>query len=314
MPEEDVLDFMSITPQALYYGEPGWLSHKILLGGERSHEDTPEQRDRTAATRQMLGHGYITKSTVESLETKPIRQDGPISYSETTTKDSIFAEDVNRCLQINADESEEQTGEVLDATAADWVPGPDNSDAEREKMVERHQDFQRRLEPVTVRIPYIKALARMLPAKDVKIRRIFKRQIIPLIEVIAYLHQFTRKKNQWGQLEADYDDYQLARKLVLGSLHLAIGLGKDYEKCQEIERKLPNKSRFNSAEAEASLGLKRKATLANLEKLQAKGRLKKTGLGTSHKGAIWEKAGKPIAEMILPTVATLRKAMEEIQK
>jgi hypothetical protein len=31
MPDKDVIDAMSITPQALYYGEAGWLKHKIIL-------------------------------------------------------------------------------------------------------------------------------------------------------------------------------------------------------------------------------------------------------------------------------------------
>src|SRR5262249_1343925 len=38
MPPEDVKDLMSITPQALYYNQKGWLKHKVLLGGERRHQ------------------------------------------------------------------------------------------------------------------------------------------------------------------------------------------------------------------------------------------------------------------------------------
>lgn len=116
MPPEDVKDLMSITPNALYYNEPEWLKHKILLGGERSHQDDDAQRDRTAAIRQMLSHGYITKSTVgERLRGREIRQNGPISYSETTTMDSVFKEDANRCLQVDTNTSAKLTKLVLEA-------------------------------------------------------------------------------------------------------------------------------------------------------------------------------------------------------
>jgi hypothetical protein len=74
----------------------------------------------------MLSHGHITKATVgEGLKGEEIRQDGPISYSETTTKDSIFAEDANRCFQLNTDASAEQTAQVLDAVAEEYLPGAD---------------------------------------------------------------------------------------------------------------------------------------------------------------------------------------------
>src|SRR5262249_51604475 len=146
MPPEDVKDLMSVTPNALYYNEPGWMEHKILLGGERSHQDDDAQQDRTAAIRQMLSHGYITKATVgEGLQGREIRQDGPVSYSETTTKDSIFKEDANRCLQVNTNPSAKLTKQVLLAHGRRYQPGPDSADDTAQRAKDRHHEFQRSL-------------------------------------------------------------------------------------------------------------------------------------------------------------------------
>jgi hypothetical protein len=260
----------------------------------------------------MLSHGYITKSTVENLQTQKIRQEGPVCYTETTTKDSIFEEDVNRCFKISADDSEGQTVKVLDAIGESWLPGPDRSEQAQEQARKRHWGFQRALKRVVVRIPYAKALTAAMPKQHVKVRRIFRRHVIALIEVIAYLHQFIRPRNSFGQLEATLEDYALARRLVLGSLHLAIGLGKDFAKCQEIEKKLPQDKQFTTAEAAAALGkdgpLSRKVTGEALAKMATHGIIKlvRTGIGT--KPSVWEWTGKTVDELLLPSVARVREA------
>ncbi|HEY7428851.1 MAG TPA: hypothetical protein VH682_31765 [Gemmataceae bacterium] len=312
MPPEDVKDFMSITPQALYYGEPGWLEHKIILGGERKHEDSEEQRDKTAAIRQMLSHGYITKSTVvDGLKGREIRQDGPVSYSETTTKDSIFQEDANRCLQINTSADVELTRRILKAQSANYMPGQDSAQERKEIIRREHHIFQQRLQCVAVRIPYAEILADKVPTGQIEIRRIFG-QMLSLIGVIAWIHQFQRVPNTYGQLEATLDDYRLARRLALGSLHLAIGLGKDYEKCKAIENKLPKGKPFTTTEAAQALGDKsRKVTLDALAKLQEAGVIHCFVKGQGNRPATWRWTGVSVDELILPGVETVEAALRE---
>jgi hypothetical protein len=306
MPPEDVIDAMSITPQSLFYGEPGWLAHKIVLGGERKHEDDDAQRDRTAAIRQMLGHGYITKQTVK-CQGQHIRQDGPICYTETTTKDSIFREDANRCLQISTDASKQQTRKVLVAQAVRYRPGPDSAGLKVDEVKQRHNEFQQALENVEVRIPYQEILAATMPVGKVEVRRLFG-YVLGLIEVTAYLHQHQRGRNRWGQLEATTEDYAIARRLIIGPLHTAIGLGADHAKCVTFFRTLPNGEFDSHQAAQAMEAGSRKVTHERLDKLTEMGLIKCVAESAGNKPARWRRTGTSIDELILPNVATIRDA------
>src|SRR5262249_55279705 len=142
MPPKDIIPAHDITAQALYYGKPGWLMNKIVVGGERKHDDSDANRDRTSAIRQMLSQGFIDKLTVIDGETKSIHQQGPISYSETSTRDSIFDEDANRCLLLRTDDSAKLTRQVLQAQGRNYEPGPTASSAEIDAIRARHWGFQ----------------------------------------------------------------------------------------------------------------------------------------------------------------------------
>jgi hypothetical protein len=305
MPPGDIVDAMHLTPQALYYGEPGWLMNKILLGGERRHDDGPEARDKTAAVRQMLGHGYISKETVVDGKTIHIRQDGPVSYSETTTKDSIFREDANRCLQLETNAGTMLTRRVLEASAAEYLPGVNpaaGSDAKA--AARRHHEFQRALEYADVRIPYTAALQAAMPAK-IEARRAF-RQVLSLIEAIAFVHQFHRGRNEHNQMLATVEDYELARRLLLAPLHTAIGLGKDYARCQRFARKLPD-GEFDSRQAAAALDANsRKVTQEWLARLAELGVVRCVEPAKGNRPARWCRTAKDVDELLLPSVEAVR--------
>jgi hypothetical protein len=305
MPPEDVVDAMSITPQALYYGEPDWLKHKIVLGGERSHQEDDAQRDRTAAIRQMLSHGYITKQTVVDGKKRSIRQDGPISYSETTTKDNVFREDANRCLQIDTNPSAKLTERVLKAQGERYRPGPDSPNDDRDAAIKRHYEFQASLEYVDVRIPYYQVLCDKMPSGKIEVRRIFG-HVLSLIEVICFIHQHSRPRNDHGQLLATVDDYAVARSLVLGPLHKVIGLGKDYQKTLDFAKKLPVGVFDSNQAAKALAANSRKVTQERLGKLQEVGLIRCIDQGTGSKPARWEWTGLPQDQLVLPTVQAVK--------
>jgi hypothetical protein len=302
MPPEDVIEATSLTPQSLYYGPEGWLKHKIIQGPERAHQDDEVQRDRTAAIRQLLSQGAITKVTVgPGLEGKTIRQEGPVCYMETTTQDSIFAEDANRCLQVNTDASTALTRKVLLAQAQVYAPGKDQSATAQQEVRERHWVFQRSLNYVDVRIPFSRKLAKHMPATRIEVRRIFG-QVLSLIEVIAFLHQHQRPRNAAGQLEATVEDYAVARRLILGPLHASIGLGKDFAKYGPLLDKLPE-GVFTTTEAADTMDAKTRKTCLNwLAKLAALGVLQLVCAGEGSAPTTWQRTGKSIDELILPAV------------
>jgi hypothetical protein len=310
MPPGDVLDFMSLTPQRLYYGEPGSLKHKVLVGGERSHQDDDAQRDRTAAVRQLLTHGYLSKGTVgERLKGQDIHQEGPVSYSETTTKASIFKEDLSRCVQIYTDAGPELTARVLEAQAREYLPTRKaDSPADRAKVRERHHAFQRSLEYVDVRIAYADVLAAAMPRERLESRRVF-RQLLVLIEVIAFLHQHQRDRNADGELEATVADYAVARRLALGPLHAALGLSGEDERLAAFVGKLPA-GQFTSTAAGKWLDANSRKVLGDwLGRLADASLIRQVKPGAGNQAAVWEKTGKDVSELLLPPVAAIRAAV-----
>ncbi|KKM84523.1 hypothetical protein LCGC14_1298370 [marine sediment metagenome] len=302
IPDDDVYDLMSITPQALYYGEDGWLKNKIMLGGERSHDDNPMQRDKTAAIRQMLSHGYITKATVEEGKAKYIRQDGPIVYSETTTKNSIFKEDANRCFQIETDDSDQLTQRVKAEIAARYKGESATTAEDLEEIIEQHHEFQNSLEPVRVRIPYADALEKFTPDK-IEMRR-FLEKIFAVIEAVVVLHQHQRTSNKHDWLVATLEDYAVVRPLLLEPMHTALGLGKKYKRYEGIIGELP-RGTFTTTAAEEKFP-NRMACHRALGALEKAGLLKCLQKGTSHKSARWRWTGTSIGELVLPSVERLR--------
>jgi hypothetical protein len=308
MPEEDVIEFNSLTANALYYNAPGWLKNKILLGGERSHRDDDAQKDKTAAVRQMLSQGYITKITVnENRETEIIRQDGPVSYSETTTQDSIFREDANRCFQINTDPGEALTRKVMLSVAGEYLDDENSLEAEkndRESIIGHHQEFQQSLEYVDVRIPFARKLAEKMPAGKVEIRRAIS-HVLAVIESIAFLHQHQRAKNDNGKLIATQEDYRLARRLLLKPLIESIGCGNRADTAHKILKKKFSRGEFTSTQTLKEKCFNNKVTRDKaLKQLAELGVLKCVIKGTGRTPSRWKWTGKTL-DLVLPDEKTL---------
>lgn len=297
MPPEDVIEATSLTPNALYYGDSGWLEHKIILAGERGHRNDEEQADRTAAIRQLISEGRITKVVTLNMKTETIEQRGPIVFCETTTSNSIFNEDLNRVLQIYTDASHDQTKNVVIATAGEWMDRPSESDFQL--ILDRHHEFQRSLNFIDVRIPYAVDLASRLPTQRIESRRIIK-QVLATIECVAFLHQHNRDLDKHGRLIATPEDYKVARRLLLEPLNQAIGLKdaarKNYSK---LKKKFPKGFNSNQAlKAGCFKGkMSRDRALKELVELDV---LNCVAKGKSHTPVRWAWTEKSLAEMILP--------------
>jgi hypothetical protein len=320
IPPEDVIDLVSQSPNFLYYLEPGSLKNKALLNGERSHNDSHEQRDRTAAVRQLMSLGYLTKGTVDrgaenKLESQRIYQEGPVAVTETTTLKKIFREDANRFLTVPVTRTPQEVRAIKQEEAKRKLPGPQNFDAAVKAAKKRHHAFQRALQDVEVRIPYALVLADLTPDEPAEVMRIFKCMLTPLIETVAFLHQFQRPLNLHNQLEATLGDYGWARQLILPSLHKAIGLGVNWEELEAFDKNLPLQQRFTSTEARAAAGTKtRKGMLSQLSKLVGAGILKCVEGGSSRKPSVYERTGVKVAEMLLPSVTRLRAAWDKARQ
>ncbi|MCX7428733.1 MAG: hypothetical protein NTW96_24290 [Planctomycetia bacterium] len=217
-PPETVLHATQMTLQALFHMEPGSLVNRFVIGGERSRAENDDHAETTRALREMLSSGRLVKLMPEKgaggvIVTRQIEQEGPIAYVETTTANTIFDEDANRCLLVHTDEREEQTRRILDALSGQYEGGR-RSGAVQE-IIDRHHAAQRMLQALDVVVPFAGKLAAALPAEKVELRRAYP-LLIGCVQASALLHQFQRKvsSDTCGRVIATGDDYALARHLL----------------------------------------------------------------------------------------------------
>ncbi len=293
MPPDDVADFTSVTPEAMYYGPPGSLANKVLMCGEESHQNDPAQKDKTKAIREMLSNHFITKKSVRDGEEVTLRQDGPVSYSATTTCDYVFKENLNRCLQVYANDGRELTDRVLAEMVERSAPGGRKLVEARKWAVESHQAFQDSLKMVGVVIPKIigTQLRLAMPKDKVEVRRLFG-NFLSLVKAVAFLHQHQRRPNAAGEVEAAAADVEVARRLMLGPLMAAVGSIGGMGDLGEMLSRLPT-GNFTTADAQKAMGLRhRNATMDVLRQLQRVGAVELVKQGFGNAPWIWRKTGQ----------------------
>jgi len=222
-PPEAVFMATQLTPEALYYMDPGSLVHRFVVVGERRRAEDDHAADATQALRQMLSEGRLSKAVPIQMNgvyrTVLMEQEGPISYVECTTLTEIFEEDANRCILLTTDERPEQTRRILTATAAAYSGGV-TDDAQR--IIDRHHALQRMLKSHTVLIPFAERLAELIDDKRVETRRAFP-HLLGLIQACCLLHQRQRETDSDGRLLANEEDYFIARHLLAGPLSRQLG-------------------------------------------------------------------------------------------
>jgi hypothetical protein len=191
-------------------------------------------------------------------------------------------------------------------------PGPDFCAGDIEAAVARHRAFQESLRDFDVRIPYQSVLSTTIPSTHPSCTRILK-QVLTVVQVMGYLHQHSRVLNEHGQILANVNDYAIARELVLGPLHMALGLGPDLERWQPILDRLPAGGEFSTSEAAQFMGTgNRKTTNKYLKALMRLGVVVRTHPSNSTDAARWCKApNKNLFEQMLPTVEALKESMKD---
>ena len=159
------------------------------------------------------------------MKAQDVEVEGPIAYIETTTASVLNAENTSRCFEVYLDESEQQTGRIhqrqREARSVTRLRL-----ADRQKILERHHNAQRLLDPIPVVIPYVEHLT--FPTKWLRTRRDNER-FLCLIEASAFLHQHQRPKKSVPStegeifyIEATWDDYRLAYELAQTALKASL--------------------------------------------------------------------------------------------
>lgn len=147
------------------------------------------------------------------------------------------AEMLRRFMNINADESEQQTGAIMDRKADFGVLG------KSPKVEEELRDYieaLKFLKPIRVKIPYAKILRLYFPKNHLIMRTHFER-FLDLIKASVAFHQYQREKDVEDFYIADGVDYDIARAVILKTTTNAsmIPLTKNQQKIIERLKSLP---------------------------------------------------------------------------
>ncbi len=290
-PPEVVLHATALTPNALYYFPRGGLRHRWVVAGERSRGDADEHAEATRALREMLEAGRLSKALPvkenDQLVTRVVEQDGPIAYVESTTAARIDDEDANRCLLLATDESQEQTGRILAATAR-RAAGRGGADPDRAAV---HHAVQRMLPRCAVVIPFAEEIAHRFDTARLEARRDF-RHLLQLVKAVALLHFRQRERGTGGAVVATLYDYAQAATLARGPLGAAAsGVGPAARTHLAALRAAFGEQEFSTAEAKPVGSGSERTKYNRLCELNSAGAVEQTVASKGRVPARWRLTG-----------------------
>lgn len=219
LPPEAVLRTTDLSENALVYMGENALKHRVIVAGERRHDQSEQTVDKTRMLREMISSGKLTKQTTERSESGKFSvseylAEGPIAFVETTTLREIFDEDQNRCIVISTDESSAQTKRIVDASDRADEDGHTGYAA---FVLLKHHALHRLLHKYEVRLPFASQLGTFLKKRTshtVETRRAYP-LLKQTVKAVALLYQRQRKIVD-GRLIATLEDYETARQLLDG--------------------------------------------------------------------------------------------------
>jgi DNA primase len=210
-PPEDVVLVTRLTPQSLYYVEPGTLDHKLILIEERHGSAEADYSVRVLQSRKKLSVlAPIKDPQTGTMKTKQFEVEARAAFIEATTATDVHYENSTRCFELMMDESAEQTGRIHERQRLMWTERGLALRQEADQVRRRHWNGQRLLEPLPVVIPYADKLT--FPTAWMRTRRDHAR-FLNLVGVSAFLHQYQREKKA-GAIVAAIDDYRTAYALA----------------------------------------------------------------------------------------------------
>ena len=214
-PPEDVVLFTRLTPQSLYYTEPGFLDKKLVIVEERYGSMEADYSIRVLQSRKkLIAAAPIKDPQTGNMRTKVFTVEARAAFIEATTASAVNHENATRCFELTMDESPEQTRRIHERQRLMRTERGLDLRREAEAITRRHWNAQRLLEPLPVVIPFADRLT--FPSSWMRTRRDHAR-FLNLIEVSAFLHQHQRERRN-GAVLADVADYAAAYALAASVL------------------------------------------------------------------------------------------------
>jgi hypothetical protein len=299
-PPEDVVLLTRLTPQSLYYVEPGFLDQKLVIIEERYGSMEADYSIRVLQSRKkLIAAAPIKDPQSGNMKTKVFTVEARAAFIEATTAGSVNHENATRCFELAMDESADQTRRIHERQRMAKTEAGLRMREEANEIKRRHWNAQRLLEPLTVIIPYADKLT--FPSAWMRTRRDHAR-FLNLIEVSAFLHQHQRER-RFGAVVAAIADYAVAYGLAATLLHDTLSdlrrpLREMYDRIQELAGK--NGGTVSRREIREALALPDTtvrhwlAELVELEYLRAEGG---GGQGKAARYALTEKG--PQKDLVL---------------
>jgi 5S rRNA maturation endonuclease (ribonuclease M5) len=218
-PPEDVVLLTRLTPQSLYYTEPGFLDRKLVIVEERYGSLEADYSIRVLQSRKkLIAAAPVKDPQTGNMRTKVFTVEARAAFIEATTASSVNHENATRCFELAMDESPEQTRRIHERQRLLRTERGLELRQQAEAITRRHWNAQRLLEPLPVVIPFADRLT--FPTSWMRTRRDHAR-FLNLIEVSAFLHQHQRRRSGSGALAsqgqailADVSDYEVAYGLA----------------------------------------------------------------------------------------------------
>ena len=219
IPVEDKHQYSAMTGQSLYYLGETNLKHKVLAIAE---EEGAAQAAYALKLLQSEGQLTIASTSKDAesgdLVTKEYKVEGPVMIFLTTTAIEIDEELLNRCLVLTVNEDREQTQAIHALQRQKRTLAGLKQKAERETLLNVHQNAQRLLKPLSVVNPYAEHLTFL---NDQTRTRRDHEKYLTLIDTIALLHQYQREvktlthnDKQFQYIEATLEDIGAANQLA----------------------------------------------------------------------------------------------------
>jgi DNA primase len=211
-PPEDVVLLTRLTPQSLYYTEPGFLDRKLVIVEERCGSIEADYSIRVLQSRKkLIAAAPVKDPQTGNMRTKVFTVEARAAFIEATTASSVNHENATRCFELQMDETQEQTKRIHERQRLLRTGRGLDLRREAEAITRRHWNAQRLLEPLPVVIPFADRLS--FPSSWMRTRRDHAR-FLNLIEVSAFLHQHQRERTPDGAIVASLADYEAAYALA----------------------------------------------------------------------------------------------------
>jgi 5S rRNA maturation endonuclease (ribonuclease M5) len=211
-PPEDVVLLTRLTPQSLYYVEPGFLDRKLVIVEERYGSLEADYSIRVLQSRKkLIAAAPVKDPQTGNMRTKVFTVEARAAFIEATTASAVNHENATRCFELTMDESPEQTRRIHERQRLHRTERGLQLREAAVAIMRRHWNAQRLLDPLPVVIPYADRLS--FPYEWMRTRRDHAR-FLNLIEVSAFLHQHQRERAAAGAIVASLADYETAYALA----------------------------------------------------------------------------------------------------